>query len=97
MKKIYLLLLATVVLSFGFLKTDAQVAGYIPSQSNSTYTSIPEDQGTLVDSAYYGTTANTVDTKGWTIAIPFTFKFRGIDFSSLFATGRPGVRNWAAW
>lgn len=91
MKKIYLLLLATVVLSFGFLKTDAQVAGYIPSQSNGTYTSIPEDQGTLVDSAYYGTTANTVDTKGWTIAIPFTFKFRGIDFTSLFANSNGGL------
>ncbi len=87
MKKIYLMLFA-LVMSFGFLKTEAQVSGYSFSQSSGTYTPIA---GTLVAAA---TDANPtgspesapMDDYTFTgISIPFTFRMGGADYTSFNA------------
>ena len=91
MKKIYLLLLATVAFTFGFTHVNAQVSGSSFSQSNGTYTPLPEGVATLVDSAYYGSVNNILDTKGWAITIPFNFAFNGVTYTSLYANSNGGA------
>ncbi len=68
---------------------NAQVSGYTFSQSNGTFNSIATT-GTLITGSEASTTT-TNDTAGWTIAIPFTFNFNGVNYTSLYANSNGGV------
>ncbi|MFT3981818.1 MAG: GEVED domain-containing protein [Ferruginibacter sp.] len=92
MKKIYLMLFAFVSLFLNPFRTNAQqVNTYSFSQSNGSYASIPEGTGTVVDSAYYGATANTIDSKIWSISLPFSFTIAGSSYSSLTASSNGAI------
>lgn len=67
----------------GAEKADAQISTYTFSQSTGTYA--PITSGTTVDSAAYGSTANTLDSKNWTISLPFAFEYNSQSYSSLNA------------
>lgn len=63
-----------------------QVSTYQFSQNNGTFTSISD--GTLVDS---GSIAETFDSKGWSVNLPFPFNFNQQDFNTAYIGSNGGV------
>ncbi len=61
---------------------NAQVSGYVFSQSNGTFNSIA-GTGTLVAGSE-ATTSTTNDTAGWTVNLPFAFNFSGVVHNSIY-------------
>jgi len=72
------------------LQLKAQVNSYAFSQSTGTFSSI-KTTGTPIDSASYASGGNTLDTKGWSITLPFSFIFNGIPYTSIYANSDGGL------
>ncbi|MCY0977580.1 fibronectin type III domain-containing protein [Chryseobacterium wangxinyae] len=80
----------TVLTLFGAMQClDAQVSTYTFAQTSSTFNSIAST-GTLVTGSD-ATTATTNDTTGWSVAIPFTFTFNQIGYTSMYVNSNGGV------
>jgi len=77
-------IVAAAALALMGLSAQAQVNSYVFSQSNGTFT--PVSGGTLVDSAYLASTSNSLDSKGWSISLPFTFEFNNVAHTSCYVT-----------
>ena len=85
MKKIYLLFLAMLLSFTGF----GQVANYSFSKSNGTFTSIAAN-GVLVQGSE-ATTTTTLDGSGWTVTMPFTFNFNGVNYTDIYVNSNGGA------
>jgi len=80
----------TILTFFGAVQgLNAQVSGYIFSQSTGTYSSIASS-GTLVTGSD-ATTSTTNDTTGWSVTIPFNFNFNGTDYTSVYVNSNGGA------
>lgn len=71
------------------ISVNAQVNTYTFAQSTGTYSSIAAT-GTLVTGSD-ATTSTTNDTTGWTVPIPFTFNFNGVNYTSAYVNSNGGV------
>lgn len=80
----------TVLALFGVMQNfDAQVSAYSFAQNSGTFTSIATG-GTLVVGSD-ATTSTTNDSSGWSVTIPFNFKFNGTDFTSMYVNSNGGA------
>ncbi|UOU98096.1 fibronectin type III domain-containing protein [Chryseobacterium daecheongense] len=80
----------TALVLFGMMQSvDAQVNSYAFTQNTGVFSSIASS-GTLVAGSD-ATTSATNDTAGWSVAIPFTFKFNGIDYTSIYVNSNGGA------
>lgn len=67
----------------------AQVSDYVFSQSSGTYTSIANN-GVLVTGSDATYSTNN-DTQGWSVTLPFSFKFNNIHYTSIYVNSNGGA------